>query len=206
MGEHAYDHGSSSGGGMSPSTPPVQQRRGLSRHATAPRATTTRPAIRIIHIIAPEIIKTDVDNFRDLVQRLTGRQHHQPADVTANDRAAVTVGVATTPPSPVEEKPQPQKKRLAPAPALADDFVAQQENKRRKKIKCEVVKVEEGGLGYGGGDLDFSELWMDLNPGGFLSFLEEDVFQGMMAPDLLQQPLGAPRMDLVGEMCASFLA
>ena len=82
----------------------------------------------------------------------------------------------------------------------------QQENGRRKKIKCEVVKVEEGGFGHGGGDLDFSELWMDLNPGGFLSFLEEDVFQGMMAPDLLQQPLGAPRMDLVGEMCASFLA
>lgn len=205
MGEHAYDHSSSSGG-MSPSTPPVQQqqRRGPSHHAMVPRATTTRPAIRIIHIIAPEIIKTDVDNFRDLVQRLTGRHHHQPADATADDSAAVTVGVAPTPPSPVEEKPQ--KKRLAPEQALADDFVAQQENKRRKKIKCEVVKVEEGGFGYGGGDLDFSELWMDLNPGGFLSFLEEDVFQGMMAPDLLQQPLGAPRMDLVGEMCASFLA
>ncbi|XBI02194.1 hypothetical protein VPH35_130795 [Triticum aestivum] len=207
MGEHAYDHSSSSGGGMSPSTPPVQQqRRGSSRHAVVPRAATTRPAIRIIHIIAPEIIKTDVDNFRDLVQRLTGRHRHQPADATADDSAAVTVGVATTPLSPVEEKPQPQKKRLAPAPALADDFVAQQENRRRKKIKCEVVKVEEGGFGHGGGDLDFSELWMDLNPGGFLSFLEEDVFQGMMAPDLLQQPLGAPRMDLVGEMCASFLA
>ena len=207
MGEHAYDHSSSGGGGMSPSTPPVQQqRRGSSRHAVVPRAATTRPAIRIIHIIAPEIIKTDVDNFRDLVQRLTGRHRHQPADATADDSAAVTVGVATTPLSPVEEKPQPQKKRLAPAPALADDFVAQQENRRRKKIKCEVVKVEEGGFGHGGGDLDFSELWMDLNPGGFLSFLEEDVFQGMMAPDLLQQPLGAPRMDLVGEMCASFLA
>ncbi|VAI90662.1 unnamed protein product [Triticum turgidum subsp. durum] len=161
---------------MSPSTPPVQQqqqRRGSSRHAVVPRAATTRPAIRIIHIIAPEIIKTDVDNFRDLVQRLTGRHRHQPADATADD---------------------------------SDDFVAQQENRRRKKIKCEVVKVEEGGFGHGGGDLDFSELWMDLNPGGFLSFLEEDVFQGMMAPDLLQQPLGAPRMDLVGEMCASFLA
>ena len=62
--------------------------------------------------------------------------------------------------------------------------------------------------GHGGGDLDFSELWMDLNPGGFMSFLEEDVFQGMIAPDLLHQPLGAPtpRMDLVGEMCASCLA
>lgn len=32
-----------------------------------------KPKIRIIHIIAPEIIKTDVENFRELVQRLTGK-------------------------------------------------------------------------------------------------------------------------------------
>ncbi|KAJ7949081.1 VQ motif protein, partial [Quillaja saponaria] len=35
-----------------------------------------KPKIRIIHIYAPEIIKTDVANFRELVQRLTGK----PAD------------------------------------------------------------------------------------------------------------------------------
>ncbi|CAD5187649.1 unnamed protein product [Musa acuminata subsp. malaccensis] len=29
--------------------------------------------IRIVHIVTPEIIKTDVDNFRELVQRLTGK-------------------------------------------------------------------------------------------------------------------------------------
>lgn len=33
-----------------------------------------KPKIRIIHIVAPEIIKTDAENFRDLVQRLTGKQ------------------------------------------------------------------------------------------------------------------------------------
>lgn len=32
-----------------------------------------KPKIRIIHIYAPEIIKTDVANFRELVQRLTGK-------------------------------------------------------------------------------------------------------------------------------------
>ncbi|CAH9127676.1 unnamed protein product [Cuscuta epithymum] len=32
-----------------------------------------KPKIRIIHIFAPEIIKTDVQNFRELVQRLTGK-------------------------------------------------------------------------------------------------------------------------------------
>ena len=200
MGGHAYDHSS-----MGPSTPPVQQHRGSSRHhAMVPsRTTTTRPAIKIIHIIAPEIIKTDAANFRDLVQQLTGRQHQKPTCYAEDDEdnKAVTVAMAPTPPSPVEEKPQ--KKRLPAAPALADDFVVQQENMRRKKIKCEVVKVEEGG--FGGGDLDFGELWMDLNPGDFLSFLEEDVFE-VMAPDFLQSPLGSSRMDLIGEMCAPYLA
>ncbi|KAL1567290.1 hypothetical protein AAHA92_02783 [Salvia divinorum] len=32
-----------------------------------------KPKIRIIHIVAPEIIKTDTENFRSLVQRLTGK-------------------------------------------------------------------------------------------------------------------------------------
>jgi hypothetical protein len=202
MGEHAYDHSS-----MSPSTPAARHK-GSSRHHTMvpSRATTTRPAIKIIHIIAPEIIKTDAANFRDLVQRLTGRQHQQPPTAMEdNERKAMTVCVAPTPSSPVEEKPH--KKRL-PAAALAEDFVVEEENKRTKKIKCEVVKVEEGEFGFGGGDLDFGELWMDLNPGGFLSFLEEEVFQGTTAPEFLQPPLGlgSSRRDLIGEMCASFLA
>ncbi|KAK1288516.1 hypothetical protein QJS10_CPB19g00963 [Acorus calamus] len=32
-----------------------------------------KPKIRIIHLFAPEVIKTDAANFRDLVQRLTGK-------------------------------------------------------------------------------------------------------------------------------------
>lgn len=47
---------------------------------STPSSLTTRkaiskvkPKIRIIHIFAPEIIKTDVANFRELVQRLTGK-------------------------------------------------------------------------------------------------------------------------------------
>ncbi|ESQ44078.1 hypothetical protein EUTSA_v10006454mg [Eutrema salsugineum] len=35
--------------------------------------TKIKPKIRIIHIFAPEIINTDVKNFRTLVQRLTGK-------------------------------------------------------------------------------------------------------------------------------------
>jgi hypothetical protein len=32
-----------------------------------------KPKVRVIHIFAPEIIKTDVADFRELVQRLTGQ-------------------------------------------------------------------------------------------------------------------------------------
>lgn len=38
------------------------------------------PKIRIVHIYAPEIIKTDAKNFRELVQRLTGK----PAEIKGN--------------------------------------------------------------------------------------------------------------------------
>ena len=166
--------------------------------STVPAA---RPKIRIIHIIAPEIIKTDVANFRDLVQRLTGK----PACASTAAHMATTA-----PPVRKEEEKEATRKRLAPASAAAtserSDFAAQQEPAKKRKIKCE-VKVEEGGFGdyY---DLDRSDLWMDLNPGGFLSFLEEeaDVFQGLAAADdfLLPLPLGSSRpLDLVGEMYAS---
>ncbi|WMV52649.1 hypothetical protein MTR67_046034 [Solanum verrucosum] len=41
-----------------------------------------KPKIRIIHIFAPEIIKTDVANFRELVQRLTGK----PSEIKKRSR------------------------------------------------------------------------------------------------------------------------
>lgn len=36
-----------------------------------------KPKIKIIHIYAPEIIKTDAENFRELVQRLTGKPEEE---------------------------------------------------------------------------------------------------------------------------------
>lgn len=189
----AENHGVSTSTTM---TPPVQQIRGS--------PTTTRPKIKIIHIIAPEIIKTDVANFRDLVQRLTGK----PAPAGASSMTSMPPS-----PPPVEEdnKETVIKKRPSPPAAAPDDFLAQQEPcSKKRKVKCE-VKVEEGGGFFGDyAGLDCNDLWMDLNPGAgsFLSFLEEElqVFQGLQAPDhdFLQMPLGpAARMDLVGEMYAS---
>lgn len=48
----------------------------LAMHKDSQTISKVKPKIRIIHIFAPEIIKTDVANFRELVQRLTGK----PAD------------------------------------------------------------------------------------------------------------------------------
>ncbi|GMI70986.1 hypothetical protein HRI_000767900 [Hibiscus trionum] len=53
---------------MSPSTPSS-----LAIHKDSQTISKAKPKIRIIHIFAPEIIKTDVANFRELVQRLTGK-------------------------------------------------------------------------------------------------------------------------------------
>ncbi|KAJ8448523.1 hypothetical protein Cgig2_012167 [Carnegiea gigantea] len=45
------------------------------------------PKIRIIHIFAPEIIKTDVANFRELVQRLTGKPDNSGKPTKKSKRA-----------------------------------------------------------------------------------------------------------------------
>ncbi|KAL6505998.1 hypothetical protein OROHE_022717 [Orobanche hederae] len=49
------------------------QRSPLSMHKNSHTISKSNPKIRIIHIFAPEIIKTDAENFRELVQRLTGK-------------------------------------------------------------------------------------------------------------------------------------
>ncbi|CAN1278160.1 VQ motif-containing protein 17 [Linum perenne] len=68
---------SSSSSSPIPSPPGLSFHR-VSRPLTKPPPSTNAvtkkpPKIRIIHIFAPEIIKTDVANFRELVQRLTGK-------------------------------------------------------------------------------------------------------------------------------------
>ncbi|EOA29131.1 hypothetical protein CARUB_v10025399mg [Capsella rubella] len=50
----------------------------ISMHKQSRTLAKSKPKIRIIHIFAPEIIKTDVSNFREIVQNLTGKQDHHP--------------------------------------------------------------------------------------------------------------------------------
>ncbi|KAH6812830.1 hypothetical protein C2S53_007852 [Perilla frutescens var. hirtella] len=57
----------------------------LAMHKNSQTISKSKPKIRIIHIFAPEIIKTDATNFRELVQRLTGKP---PASDPINGAAA----------------------------------------------------------------------------------------------------------------------
>lgn len=59
----------------------------LSMHKNSQTISKTKPKIRIIHIFAPEIIKTDVANFRELVQRLTGKPSDE--DLNVKKRAKI---------------------------------------------------------------------------------------------------------------------
>ncbi|KAJ4892296.1 VQ motif-containing protein 18 [Raphanus sativus] len=62
-----------------------------------------KPKIRIIHIFAPEVIKTDVKNFRSLVQSLTGKP---PAGEAKTDKKRDRSSIPT-PQEPVYGDHQP---------------------------------------------------------------------------------------------------
>ncbi|KAL1196605.1 VQ motif-containing protein 18 [Cardamine amara subsp. amara] len=60
--------------------------------------TKIKPKIRIIHIFAPEIINTDVQNFRTLVQSLTGK----PVIKTGSNKKITKTSFPEPPPLPQE--------------------------------------------------------------------------------------------------------
>lgn len=62
----------------------------ITMHKNSHTIAKVKPKIRIIHILAPEIIKTDVANFRELVQRLTGKPSDQKGGCRQKPRRART--------------------------------------------------------------------------------------------------------------------
>ncbi|TKY53257.1 VQ motif-containing protein 17 [Spatholobus suberectus] len=62
----------------------------LAMHKDSHMVSKTKPKIRIIHIFAPEIIKTDVENFRELVQKLTGKPSGEKCCKKKKARVVVT--------------------------------------------------------------------------------------------------------------------
>ncbi|KAF8075476.1 hypothetical protein N665_1091s0005 [Sinapis alba] len=64
--------------------------------------TKIKPKIRIIHIFAPEIINTDVKNFRTLVQSLTGK----PETTKTGSKKKITRTNIHVPPPPLQVSSQ----------------------------------------------------------------------------------------------------
>ncbi|KAI5341567.1 hypothetical protein L3X38_009442 [Prunus dulcis] len=61
--------------------------------------TACKPKIRIIHVFAPEIIKTDVANFRELVQNLTGKPAAAPEGVNGSRKKTIRCSTYSSSPS-----------------------------------------------------------------------------------------------------------
>lgn len=124
----------------------------LSTHKNSQTITKDKPKIRIIHIFAPEIIKTDVSNFRELVQRLTGKPTHQDQK-GCKKRPRITKREEPRNIS-VHEKPVVAKK----VEQLRSGFLGLDQSCRER------VKEEE-------------EMWNGANSGGFLNgFADFDGF------------------------------
>ncbi|WJX67389.1 hypothetical protein P8452_51858 [Trifolium repens] len=84
-----------------------------------------KPKIRIIHIYAPEIIKTDAENFRELVQRLTGK----PED---NERGGARSKSKTAPPPSTKDSMDLNLKKSIIAQENEKDFLSLQNGIRIK--------------------------------------------------------------------------
>ncbi|KZV44972.1 hypothetical protein F511_31061 [Dorcoceras hygrometricum] len=58
-------------------------------HKKTPSISKVKPQVRIIHIFAPEIIKINAENFREVVQRLTGKPAEDDMAKKCNKRIDV---------------------------------------------------------------------------------------------------------------------
>ncbi|XP_048126910.1 VQ motif-containing protein 18-like [Rhodamnia argentea] len=123
----------------------------MHRHSHAISKVNSKPKIRVIHIFAPEIIKTDVENFRELVQRLTGKPPSERDSVKdkqrriAAKRARLRMAMA--------EKYSPSPPIAARVSWDAEDQEEEAQG-RGGGLDCRArMKVEEEMRGGGGGEL-----------------------------------------------------
>ncbi|WOG98139.1 hypothetical protein DCAR_0417480 [Daucus carota subsp. sativus] len=108
------------------------------------------PKIRIIHIFAPEIIKTDVANFRELVQRLTGKPSSQHTTVGAAKKKRQTRTINC----PALAVPKKLEIRTGFRPA---------ELRERIKGEEEIWGGANSGGGFLGGFADLDGFMQELN-------------------------------------------
>ncbi|KAG8391334.1 hypothetical protein BUALT_Bualt01G0177000 [Buddleja alternifolia] len=99
-------------------------------HDDSHKISKLKPKIRIIHIVAPEIIKTDVENFRGLVQRLTGKPEERKGSMKKGNNVSSQIMPSKIPVS----KPRNNMDSV--------DLTILQNTQRMKKESEEVYGVE----------------------------------------------------------------
>ncbi|XP_054814247.1 VQ motif-containing protein 25-like [Prosopis cineraria] len=140
-----------------PPPPPSKLGIGTSSHLIS----KFKPKIRIIHVYAPEIIKTDVANFRELVQRLTGKPEDEGE--RGGRRRAKT---KTTPPTRLDQTGSQIKQRMI-MEEQQGEFMSLQNGLRIKKEEENDDQSQMWGRSRSNGKLS----------GGFLEgFSELDCF------------------------------
>ena len=146
----------------------------LGMHRDSKTISKTKPKIRIIHIFAPEIIKTDVANFRELVQRLTGKPmekgcNKKPSRIPRREESR----------SASSDKPTVQTNKTE----LPSGFRSNLDQSRER------IKDEEEGI-----------LWNAEKSGGFLGSLSEleDYIQDL-GDEFPFLPLDASRLHSIEE-------
>ncbi|KAL6532918.1 hypothetical protein OROGR_013878 [Orobanche gracilis] len=130
-------------------------------HKNSQTTSRTKSEIRIIHIFAPQIIKTDASNFRELVQRLTGK----PKD---NEQSTK----------------KPKTKFTEQEPRNTTTTAATTTNNNNNNFRSNKVKGFHA-EGFGEKINGEEEIWRDSNTGGgFLGgFSEFDIDHGMIMQD-----------------------
>lgn len=121
---------------------------------------TKKPKIRIIHIFAPEIIKTDAANFRELVQRLTGKP--TAPDSNCEDGIAKTRGERLVSSRKKEARILSSSKKMEMARFHAEF------RERVKEEEEEIWMSANSGGGFLGGFAEFDGFMQEINQFPFM--------------------------------------
>ncbi|XP_059669844.1 VQ motif-containing protein 25-like [Cornus florida] len=165
-------------------------RAGVGMHKNSQIMSKAKPSIRIIHIYAPQIIKTDVANFRQLVQRLTGK----PAVVdqtklrkSRNDSPTRELQTSSTDLSNHNYKPMMITKKMEYVRA-SFERIKEEEEEEEEEIMWGTTTDHQNSAGGGGG-------------GGFLGgFADlEYGFMQELGGGFPLLPFDASHMDAFGE-------
>ncbi|CAL5207645.1 unnamed protein product [Lathyrus oleraceus] len=134
----------------------------LAMHKDSYTISKIKPKIRIIHIFVPEIIKTDAENFRELVQKLTGKPSEVKKNFKKKTRVIEESSRSTSSGSGLSSEGCPRKEEL-----LSNGGFWGLDLKMDRVIKEEVR--EESCGGYLGGFSDLEGFISEIN-GGFPLF------------------------------------